>query len=605
MKLKVNKKISVLLLFLIIICQLIYTTYVFVEKKEGVHSDEIWSYGLANSYYKPFVYLKKDIHIDDQKDEYLDNCNKWISGSVLKDYITVQEGERFSYKSVYYNQTLDHHPPLYYFLLHTISSFFPNKFSFWYGYFLSCIFLVITQIFLYKLALLVTKGNKPCMALMVCLLYAAGLGSVSTFIFIRMYSLVTAITVIHIYFQFKLYYSEDFNIKKCILPVIITGLLGLLSHNMFAVIMGTCTACICIWLLFRKKIKKMFIYGFSMLGTLGIFFIIYPSTLTQIFKFNSVKSKAAMASIVQFKKFLTYVTGQNLGFTVSIYKSPVASYLIAALVIIVVLSVPLCFLFRNETWFIKFRENLITKVKSFKSTPCSYFSKVNYPVIFLIVVILVYSFVTAKTVDLIGMGNFSARYVMPMYPLASLLGVTIIQYIVSWIPKIKKVTPIVSLAAVLFIIFRINFYYENFFLFKQPNNYKDFSKTLANQKCEVVLDSPWLMTCYQHLLMNCSEVKFSISKQFYNKNNINFDELKKGETRYIILGTTDLSNLEKSSNKSDSFTIQAEGSVENIKKHLDEKETIEKIKQQPNVDKVEFQYHANIQGGTVSLYKIN
>ena len=375
MKLKENKKVSIFVLILIIICQLIYTTYVFAEKKEGVHSDEIWSYGLANSYYKPFAYMVKDVHIDDQEDEYLDNCNEWISGDVLKEYITVQNGEQFSYGSVYYNQTLDHHPPLYYALLHTVSSFFPNQFSFWYGYALSCIFLVITQIFLYKLALLVTKGNKPYMALLVCFLYAAGLGSVSTFIFIRMYSLATAITVMHIYFQFKLYYSETFNIKKCIVPIIITGLLGLLSHNMFAVVMGTCTACICLWLLFRRKIKKMFIYGFSMLGTLGVFFLIFPSTITQIFKFNSVKSKAPMPVMAQFKKFLTYITGQNLGFTVSIYESATGSYILAGLVIIIALAIPLCFLFRNETWFIKFCTNVINKIKSaakkFKANPGS------------------------------------------------------------------------------------------------------------------------------------------------------------------------------------------------------------------------------------------
>ena len=205
------------------------------------------------------------------------------------------------------------------------------------------------------------------------------------------------------------------------------------------------------------------------------------------------------------------------------------------------------------------------------------------------------------------MGAFSARYVMPMYPLASVAGASIIQYVISWIPKVKKITPAISAVAVLFIILRINMYYENNFLFEQPENYQDLSKTLENQKCEVILDSPWLMTCYQHLLMNCSEVKFSISENFYDNDGINFDELEEGETRYIILSTTDLSNVEQSekSNEDDDFTIQTDEADIDLKKHLDEEETIEKIKQQPNVDSVEFQYHANVQGAMVSLYKIN
>lgn len=42
-------------------------------------------------------------------------------------YVMVAENERFDYATVYYNQTQDVHPPLYYFFLHTVCSAVPRK----------------------------------------------------------------------------------------------------------------------------------------------------------------------------------------------------------------------------------------------------------------------------------------------------------------------------------------------------------------------------------------------------------------------------------------------------------------------------------------------
>ncbi|MDO4945888.1 MAG: hypothetical protein Q4E74_11900, partial [Ruminococcus sp.] len=275
------------ILALIIIVQIIYTTFTFVYKKEGYHSDEVWSYGLANSYYKPFIHMKSGIansivtH-EAYTEEAYDNNNKWISGKVFKDYLTVQQDERFSYGSVIYNQTLDNHPPLYYCLIHTISSLFPDRFSFIYGYILNCIFLIVTQIFLYKLCLLVLKNKNIYIPLVVCGLYAFGIGSVSTFIFIRIYAMLAMLITMHMYFQLKYIEYPDKSLKKLLPPVLITAFVGFMTEYLFIAAAGICTACICLIMLFRKQIKKMFIWGLSMLATLIVFFTLYSSALNQI-----------------------------------------------------------------------------------------------------------------------------------------------------------------------------------------------------------------------------------------------------------------------------------------------------------------------------------
>lgn len=72
----------------------------FGGQKKGYFIDEIYSWGLANSYYKPFVAS-------------YDVFDRWVTEDVAADYMTVQKGERFAYQSVYYNQAQDVHPPFF------------------------------------------------------------------------------------------------------------------------------------------------------------------------------------------------------------------------------------------------------------------------------------------------------------------------------------------------------------------------------------------------------------------------------------------------------------------------------------------------------------
>ena len=88
----------------------------FTVKKTGENADEVRSYGLANSYYQPYIFMDDDLKTI--------NFGKWMDGQVLRNYITVQEGERFSYDSVISNMKKDMHPSLYFMVLHTICSFF-------------------------------------------------------------------------------------------------------------------------------------------------------------------------------------------------------------------------------------------------------------------------------------------------------------------------------------------------------------------------------------------------------------------------------------------------------------------------------------------------
>ena len=122
---------AAIVLILIILAQTFYTIAVF-QTKQNFHGDEIWTYGLANGFYRPFITLQPGISLINKIGQECDNAGEWIDGEFFNDYITVDETDRFRYDSVVSNQAHDMHPPLYFAILHTISSFFPGSLRYFY-----------------------------------------------------------------------------------------------------------------------------------------------------------------------------------------------------------------------------------------------------------------------------------------------------------------------------------------------------------------------------------------------------------------------------------------------------------------------------------------
>ncbi len=133
-------------MIIILVFQLFHLVYWDIQK-EGYYLDEIWSYGLANGYYEPFFQEQNDyMNVEHSADYY----TRWIT-----------TGEHsFQYDSVYYNQTKDVHPPLFYYALHTICSMFPNTFSKWFGLTINLIFFALTQFILYSISAELFGGGK-------------------------------------------------------------------------------------------------------------------------------------------------------------------------------------------------------------------------------------------------------------------------------------------------------------------------------------------------------------------------------------------------------------------------------------------------------------
>ncbi len=505
-----------ILMAVLIVLQLVYSTYMFVYKKNGTHSDEIWSYGLANSYYRPFIYLPDGIYQDDYEGGYegSDITNKWIDGKVMNDYVTVQEDERFTYDSVYHNQVLDHHPPLYYAILHTICSFFPGKFSLWYAYVINIVSMVFIQIFLFKMMNLLTSSDK--VALVCCLLYGGGVGALSTMLFLRQYGFMTMLITMIWYWNLKMYRSYDkekgFDLKHNV--PFIAGLSFLLFFTNYTtcMVVGIFTGCMCLYMLCRKRIKQMFIYGVSVLASLGAFIAAYPYVVMHVGLYGGANDNKSYkwGYIQRLKYLLNHVLGDSIGIHFSIFNMGNSAYVFVALVFALALAVPLCVLFRKEKWFIRFKDKAVKKVKGIPGWIRSF----DIFVLILLIPNAVYVLVLPEISDITVMGSAVARYIFIVYPVVCLTVVYIVNKLVGAFTEKYTVQIMAAMTAALLVY--VNMSSPCPFINKQMKGYRD-PATAAEGKNVLLFASEttwnvWYTQCFPAYLRDAKNIFITYSK---------------------------------------------------------------------------------------------
>ena len=483
-----RKHISYLLLFIIIVLTLGRIVYSFIYLKEDYHSDEMWSYGLSNSYFQPFIHMTAD-------HETLTNHYEWLSSDVLKSYLTVDKTQRFAYDSVYFNQVHDYHPPFYYYVLHTICSFFPGKFSLWYGFAINLVAFVFTIVFFYKLLFELSK--KDVVALVGCAFYGFSIGAVNNFVFIRMYSVVTMFSVILLYLHSRLLQNQ-----KYLIPVFLITVLGALTHHFYIPFAGCIALCFCVYYLKNKQIKLLVIYALTMLSAVGVSLLLFPETIDHLFsgRINDAKYPFVWQFTMSWSCVLSGILGINL-------KNGSSFSYIAVLIVIaclVLIISPLFFLFRKEIWFKKsieaskqFVNNLINKIKN-----------TNVVIVSMLVSAFGIVLLTSLTVSLMNMGSNTDRYLFIIFPCVSASFVLFVSMITSSIKKYGRI--IFSLICAVFCIMSNVFGTANYY-FKKPDNAVSLQETITGANCVYICDLPWLMTCFTRVAMDSENFYASVS----------------------------------------------------------------------------------------------
>lgn len=478
------------LLMVLIVFQLAYTAHAFAGK-QVFHSDESWSYGLANSYFQPHIFLKDGVYLGNRGETDYMNIGEWVPGEVFRRYVTVQEGERFAYASVYHNQTLDSHPPLYYALLHTVCSFFPEQFSWWYGFFLSGLFLVGTQIFLYLLALKVMRD--PWKAMLCCLLYGVGNGALLTFTFIRQYSLLTMLCVIFTYCCACVYEDCQNGVpwRRHLAEAALVALCAFMTHYYAIIYIGAFTACFCLWLLCAGRWKRCLQFGFGMAGVLGLFLLLYPAFFMQAF---SDSSQATIWSVkVQYKMILNYLLEYNLGFSIEPYATPFFQMLwpclLFGLLCLLLLYIP----FRREAWMgrLLLRLRGIPVRLASRMKPES-LRRGNFIACFSLIAILVHCMAVNLTSNILLTGTYTMRYVFLDFPLLCFAAVSLADRFLRGIFRGRKSRASFCALALLTLLAAVSSQIRTtpVLIERQPGEYRDLAELLRDKNCLFLYGSP-------------------------------------------------------------------------------------------------------------------
>lgn len=269
---KADRRVGMQHIFALLVALQLIQIIVFCYLKDGLFLDEIYSYGLANGMNLPFL-------------SYLEGVGtQWFSSDVIRDYLTVQAGE-FSLANVYTNQSLDVHPPLYYWLLHIICALFPNVFSPWFGYVLNFACFIAMSVYLYKISKRVI--HNEIVALLPNVLFGFGAALTIT-IYIRMYALLTVFTLMLIYVLIKI--KEDAFAYKNYIAYFAAVLLGSYTQYYFIIFAFFLTAIFSGLFLLQKEWKKLLLFCASALVAMLVFVVTWPYVFEHVLGGESVGS---------------------------------------------------------------------------------------------------------------------------------------------------------------------------------------------------------------------------------------------------------------------------------------------------------------------------
>lgn len=213
-----------------------------------------------------------------------DFYNVWHNKEYYKDYLSVNENEKFMFSQVYKNQKNDTHPPLYYLILRIAMGFNINEYSKWTGIVINIILYIFITIFMYLIISKLLKGrdNYKEKSAILAFISSMMLSSITNVIFIRMYALSTLNIVITTYLHMKLL-EKDSKTNIVLIGISISALIGSLSHYYYLFYLIALCMMFSIKYIKEKKYKQLskYILAMTMAGLVSL--IIFPYSIHHIF----------------------------------------------------------------------------------------------------------------------------------------------------------------------------------------------------------------------------------------------------------------------------------------------------------------------------------
>ena len=240
--------------------------------KRGYFVDEVWSYGYANSHYARVL---SDVAGGDL-------AGATLTRRDLLDYVSVGEGERMDAGSVFHNQEGDLHPPLFGLALNAASSLAPGTWSKWAGLGLNLACHAVALVALW--ALLRELGCSPAASACGVALWGLSRAGLSDVLYIRMYEMLTALTVLLALELAALMRRGASGGARRLLPAAVgaTVFLGLMTQYYFAIYAFLACLAAGTHLLRRRRLAEAGALAACALAGVGLFLLAWPAALAHL-----------------------------------------------------------------------------------------------------------------------------------------------------------------------------------------------------------------------------------------------------------------------------------------------------------------------------------
>ncbi len=373
---------------------------VFTAQKKGYFIDEIYSWGLSNGYYKPFVTS-------------YDVFGRWVEGGELLKYMTVQPGEGFSAGSVWYNQGQDVHPPFFYLMLHVVCSFTPDVYGTWQGMVLNVPAYAGCLLMTFLTARLLLRSDKKAMAAMA--IWGLSPGGLSTGDYIRMYMLMTFFASASMYLHVKMFLKGQ-NGRR-LAGICLVTFLGLLTQYYFVFFAFFCSAVYVLGKIKGRKWKEAAIYSAALLGAVGAMVLAFPACIGQLarpdeFVATETRNNLSTGGMVA-TNLISYISSINMDFLGGCIRPVAAGGLLLAM---------FCLWGRWK----RGRDGNGEATGGGKGTEGE--AKAEKKTALALTVILLLCFLSVSWVAVVP----GARYIYNLYPLMAVLAVWWVDRLVAW-----------------------------------------------------------------------------------------------------------------------------------------------------------------------------
>ena len=471
-------------LFVLLWCMQMLTAVYFCCQKQGFHEDEYYTYySTARTY---------GLNIED---------NAWMEHDTYFNEFTVLRGEQFQYGLVKQVQSWDVHPPVYYWIFHTISSLFPEKFSKWYGLSLNLAAYGLSMILLWILCLKVTEDNEK-LALLICLFYGFTPAVMSSVVFIRMYALLTVFVLLCAILHIEALRGYDNNndsdgysnmepvklsVGKFLFPLALVTYFGFLTQYYYFIFLFFMAMAFCLYLLWKdRNLWNCIRYAVSLAIAFVLAYLTYPACPGQMFK--GQRGAQATGNFFDLSNTL-----MRLEFFYQLLDEYVFGKMLSLLLIVIIVLL----LYVNTKKKISILNKVDGNVENNLDDIVDYESKLNKRKYFILLFTAAgYFFVISKTALLLG--ETSIRYQTPIYGIVVLLTFMAIDYLIrrcyrySKLKHIKRINgniynwALVVVALIAVIVNVLGFFASRIvFLYPEDADRVAFAKEMAANKTPV------------------------------------------------------------------------------------------------------------------------